>query len=118
MAPKRPLRHLTHSERARIYALYYDAGLGYKQIAKQLGIPRTTVRRIVHSQIAPTKFPGRPPKLDTPTRRSLVNHATSSRTQRLKPLREIASELGITVSEKTLSKALAKERYYRRLATE
>jgi transposase len=118
MAPKTPQRRLTYQERASIHALRYHAGWKYSQISRELEIPYETVRQCALSQITPQKPRGRPPLLNTPLRQRLVSHATASHEQRLKPLREIAHELGINVDRRTLAKAFDKEGYHRRVATE
>ena len=117
MAPKTPNRRLTHTERARIHA-FRQAGWSLGQISQHLEIPRSTIQSCLRSCITPTKPAGRKPMLNTPIRRRLINHATLSHQQRLKPFRQIAYELGIEASDKTLSKAFATEGYYRRTATE
>jgi transposase len=118
MAPKTPQRRLTYQERARIHALRYNAGWQYTQISRELGIPYDTVRHCAKGRITPQKPRGRQPILNTPIRQRLIAHATSSHEQRLKPLREIAQELGINVDHRTLTKAFDKEGYHRRVATE
>lgn len=118
MVPKTPQRRLTYQERARIHALRYDAGWQYKQISQKLGIPYNTVRHCAKGPLTPQKQLGRRPLLNTPIRQRLVAHATSSHEQRLKPLREVAHELGIHVDNRTLTKAFEKEGYHRRTATE
>jgi transposase len=118
MAPKTPQRHLTYAERARIHALRYDALWPCTKIASHLQIPYETVRRCTHQPITPYKTNGRPPLLNTPLRQRLVSHATATHEQRLKPLREIAHELGINVDQRTLTKAFNKEGYHRRVDRE
>lgn len=118
MFPKTPERRLSHTERAKIHALRYNAGWALKDISHSLGVPVSTVSLCLHSQITPAKPPGRCPKLNTPIRQRLVEHATCCREQRFKPFEQIAQELGIHASSKTLHKAFEKEGYYRRLATQ
>ena len=118
MAPKTPQRRLTYQERNQIRALRLHGGWSYAAISRKLEIPYETVRRTAHSETTPTKPAGRRPILDSPIRTQLINHATSSREQRLKPLREIAHELGINADERTLRKAFKTEGYFRRVATE
>jgi transposase-like protein len=118
MAPKTPQRRLTYEERARIHALHYHAGWSYSRISRELGIPDGTVRHCALTRLTPQKPRGRHPLLSTPLRQRLVSHATASHEQRLKPLRQIAHELNINVDQRTLTKAFAKEGYYRRVATE
>jgi transposase len=118
MAPKTPQRRLTACERARIHSLRYNAGWNYAQISRRLEIPYRTVRECALGPITPQKQRGRLPILNTPLRQRLIAHATASHEQRLKPLREIAYELGIYVDHRTLTKAFDKEGYHRRCATE
>lgn len=118
MAPKTPQRHLTYAERARIHALRYNAGWKLSKIAQELKIPLPTVSRCARQPISPTKPHGRRRKLNTPIRRRLVEHATSSHTQRQKSFVQIASELNIKADKRTITKAFKDEGYYRHKATE
>lgn len=119
MLPKTPQRRLTSAERSRIHALRYNSGWSIRRIATELGIPSSTVGTCIYQPVTPPQRPrGRAPLLTTPIRQQLVAHATASHEQRLKPLRQIALELGINVDNRTLTKAFDKEGYHRRVATE
>jgi transposase len=56
--------------------------------------------------------------LNTPIRRRLIEHATASYRQRRKSFQQIAHELGIEASKRTLTEAFDREGYHRRLASE
>ena len=115
--PKTPQRHLTHPERAQIHALRHKAKWPLKKIGQSLRIPVSTVSHCINShQITPTKPHGRHPILTTPIRQRLVEHATASRKQRLKPFKQVAQELSIQASSKTIYRAFKKEGYHRRIA--
>ncbi|KAF2175826.1 hypothetical protein K469DRAFT_763258, partial [Zopfia rhizophila CBS 207.26] len=95
----------------------YGAGWSLRRIASHLEIPYSTVQLCCRQQITPTKPHGRPPILTTPIHQRLVEHATSSHKQCLKPRREVAHKLGINVNKRTLAQAFNKKNYHHRVAT-
>ena len=62
------------------------------------------------------KRSGRPSILTTPSRRQLVNHATSNAIQCRKPREQIAEELGFELCSRTIKTAFDREQYFRRVA--
>jgi hypothetical protein len=84
MAPKTP-------QRARVYT----------RIANELSVPQHTVSAANH-----------PLSSKAVIRQQLIAHASFNHEQRLKPRKEIAHELGINVSERTLVTAFEKDQYF------
>ena len=65
----------------------------------------------------PTKPKGGPPLLiNTPKRKALVELATSDSKHRRMSYEEVAEEAGVQACSRTLTRAFAKEGYYRRIA--
>jgi len=92
--PKTPNRQLSYKERLQIHTLHYLADLSPPTIVIKLGINHRTVNRCLASPVTPTKHVSRPSILTTPSRRRLIEHATTNAIQRRKPREQIAEELG------------------------
>jgi hypothetical protein len=74
--PKTPLRQLSDRECIEVHALRAHSTMSQVEIATRLGIPQLTVSLILKGPVTPTRGIGRAPLLDTPTRQTLVGHAT------------------------------------------
>lgn len=108
---------ISYRKRCYVQALRY-AGWTFQQIADDQALAVSTVYGICNSPATPQREGrcGRPLILDTPTRRQLVFAATATAESRRKPWSDVAEEIGIRVSAKTLRAAFAKEGYHRRVA--
>ncbi|KAF1941714.1 hypothetical protein EJ02DRAFT_303447, partial [Clathrospora elynae] len=93
-------------------------GWSYTQISSTLSIPRSTIRLTISQPETPKKPQGRPPILDTPMRKRLIQRATIDGYHRRLCYLQVAELEGIQACQRTLAKAFEKERYFRRIATE
>lgn len=109
---------VSYKQRCYVQALRNNAGWTFQRIARDQGLALSTVYGICSGPATPQRVGkcGRKVKIDTPTRRRLVFAATSTAENRRKPYSEVANEMGIEASDKTLRTAFAKEGYHRRIA--
>jgi transposase len=109
---------LSYRQRIEILTLHNYAGWSHTHISSTLSIPRSTVRRTIAIPETPKKPQGRPPILNTPIRKRLIQRATIDGYHRKLAYLEIAALEEISACKRTLQKAFEKERYFRRVATE
>lgn len=102
----------------KIRALKHYAHWPYRQIATATGVALSTVYRIAHPPITPTRsgLRGRHSILRTPQRKKLITLATSSAENRRKSYTEIAQIAGITACNRTLRRTMISAGYHRRIA--
>lgn len=110
--------HLTFEQRVQCQTLRRIAGWSINKIADRLQIPRSTVHHVtrIDAPATPHRPRGRLPVCNTYRRGRLIRRATLNYENRRLPLSEIARIEGLHLSERTLRRGLAKERYYRRIA--
>ena len=96
-------RALTTEEKSHIVGMH-DGGLCGTQIAKELGLPPTTVYTVLsnhskHGTVESLKSPGRPPKLSERDKRSLKRLLTQDCRC---PLTDILNSMATNVSSSTI----------------
>lgn len=109
--PRKQGSHVTERDRIRIHQLY-NVGLRQPAISDKLGIPQRTISRILHGPITPPRRRQAAP-LPTPTRRALINAATSGQLERRMPWKVIAARLGISEPYKRICQAFKLEGFGR-----
>jgi transposase len=115
----KPRKCLTQEQRVQIFTLRQIPAYSYTQISKALNISRSTVRKVLESGFTTPKKPkGRPCMLDIPLPLRLTRRATLNAYHRRLTYEEIADLEGIRAYRRTLTLALEKELYFRRVATE
>ena len=110
------MTRLTYEQRVQCRTLYQIAGWSYNAISQRLVIPRSTVRLAISTPQTPPRPRGRLPVCRTSTRKRLIKRATIDATNRRLPFEAIAELESVNVAPNTLTKAFAKEGYYRRKA--
>lgn len=109
---------VSYKQRLYIQDLRFKCKWTLQKIAQHQGVSVSTVWRICRpgNPATPKKKKGRPIKLSSPIRCSLIQHATLNAENRRKPLRQIAYECGIKAGDEALRKAFHLEGYGRRIA--
>ena len=117
--PHRPRTQWDTPKRQEVIDLKHDMNLRPREIKEITGMPTPTIRRVLRSQESrhdSNPRSGRPPKLSARDIRRLVRAVTSSQDGRQASYLNLAKELGIVASEKTIRIALRKAGFRRCVA--
>jgi hypothetical protein len=110
-----PYKKLTYREKCELIGFVRGKNTP-KDAATEFGIPLSTVYWILKNPPTPKKKTGRPKIINTPTRKRLVEFATSSRANRRLSYIQQIRIAQIDCSSDTLYRAFKKEGYKRYLA--
>ena len=99
------------TELKKLVVTKHRAGLGYKKISKLLSVPISTVRNIIKTwkmrkSVKSAPKPGRPRKVSNRLRSKLVREAKANPSVTLTELKQSAAEVGVEVSQSTVSRVL------------
>jgi hypothetical protein len=112
--PKTPRKQCSRDDRLRVQTLYFDAGWTQDQIILQTGLTRGQVQYALSHRVTPQKHTtGIKVKLNTPTRKRLIEWATASRANRRVPWQDIPQLLSLDCGVKAIRTAFKKEGYAR-----
>ena len=106
---------MTRDQRLEIHTLR-ELKWTYPKIATHIGISTRQAEYAAKQPLTPKKKKGRPPLLDTPKQKELVDYVSSSSKTRRMPYPEIPRRLDWTVCGATIRNALNKEGFHRRIA--
>lgn len=115
-------KHLSPTERAKIWTMFKDAHMSKSEISKKLNIPRSTIRHTIKKfetgdgtskafRDAPRK--GRPKKVDKRTGRRIIRTLEQNRR---KTARELRDELNLSISVSTIKLFLKNAGFIGRVA--
>jgi hypothetical protein len=110
---------LSLSLRSKIRTLRNITLWPFRKIGTELGVPLSTVYKICKEPSdtpPPHTRTGRPKILTKLISKKLIDYATATQENRRKPFAQLAEELSITINERSLRQAFAKEGYHRRVA--
>ena len=111
------LFELTCRQKIEIHTLRYKADWSVPKIAKHFAVHETTIYRNIKEPLTPTsRKPGRKLKITTPIRLQLIQAASQDAEHRCMPLFDVAQEIGLDVCKETVTTAMAKAGYNRRVA--